>query len=411
MYRRNFIRVMTFGAVLPGLAFATLNATSTALAATESATASTSTTTTTGLPTSTKIADMPVYAQQHHLSCEYSATRAALARWGIQISEATFIAAIGPNQNPHLGFRGDIDGTWGWINDYGIYAEPIARFLKTKGVNTKLLWNGVTSVKEELSYGRPVVVWIIGGMWSGTPIESQAGGVGFTLAADEHAMTLYGYDANGVYAANPGSGTYAYYSWAAFTTSWSVLGNMAMSVWPSEQGTVAGERPGIDPEFYRYWLNVAGVGLNGQPLAASYTANNKLYQYFERTRLEYDRIQAAASQVSRGLLGSELTAKRHSETPFVALSATEVAALSATDKANFYSATNFYIDAQFAEFWQSEGGLPIFGYPISRSFVENDLKVQYFERARLELQPATASQAAYIMLGLLGQEVLAAKAA
>ncbi|MBN9391578.1 MAG: C39 family peptidase [Chloroflexi bacterium] len=397
MYRRNFIKVMTFGAILPSLAVATLTATttSTAQAATE---------TTATLPTAAKITNMPVYAQQHHLSCEYSATRAALARWGIQISEATFIKAIGVNQNPHLGFRGNIDGNWGGVNDYGIYAEPIARFLKTQGVNTKLLWNGVTSIKEELSYGRPVVVWIIGGMWSGTSVTSEAGGVGFTLAADEHAMTLYGYDANGVYSANPGSSTYGYYSWAVFSRSWSVLGNMAMSVWPSSEGMVTGEVPGIDPEFYHYWLNVAGLSLNGQPLDASFNKNNKLYQYFERTRLEYDSAQPAAFQVSRGLLGTEVTANRRNEAAFQALNSTEIAALNATDKANFYSTTGFYIARQFADFWQAEGALPVFGYPISRPFTENGLVVQYFERARLELQPATAANAAYVSLGLLGQE-------
>ena len=89
-------------------------------------------------------------------------------------------------------------------------------------------------------------------------------------------------------------------------------------------------------------------------------------------------------------------------------SSSEITGLSRTDKANFYTATNFNIDQAFADFWKNQGGLPVFGYPISRSFTENGLKVQYFERARLELIPATATQAAYITLGLLGQELLAA---
>src|SRR4051794_35176886 len=127
MYRRKFLKLMVVGASMSGVALAGLS-TQTAMAAGA---------------TAVKIPDMPVFAQQHHLSCEYAATRAAVARWGIQLGEAAFIGAIAVNENPHLGFRGNIDGSWGGTTNYGIYAEPIARFLSTKGINTKLLWNGI----------------------------------------------------------------------------------------------------------------------------------------------------------------------------------------------------------------------------------------------------------------------------
>jgi LPXTG-site transpeptidase (sortase) family protein len=38
----------------------------------------------------------------------------------------------------------------------------------------------------------------------------------------------------------------------------------------------------------------------------------------------------------------------------------------------------------FREFYDRQGGLPIFGFPITEVFVENGRPVQYFERARLE---------------------------
>src|SRR6476469_6891130 len=95
------------------------------------------------LPNSTYIEDMPVFAQQHYLSCEYAAARAAAALWGVNLSEWDFITNIPQNDDPHLGFRGDIDDGWGGTNSYGIYAEPIAQFLATRGLQTKLLWDGV----------------------------------------------------------------------------------------------------------------------------------------------------------------------------------------------------------------------------------------------------------------------------
>ena len=38
----------------------------------------------------------------------------------------------------------------------------------------------------------------------------------------------------------------------------------------------------------------------------------------------------------------------------------------------------------FRDFWRANGGLAVFGYPLSEEFAENGVIVQYFERARLE---------------------------
>ncbi len=55
----------------------------------------------------------------------------------------------------------------------------------------------------------------------------------------------------------------------------------------------------------------------------------------------------------------------------------------------------------FLDFWRSNGQLLIFGYPITEEIVEDGRVVQYFERARFELEPESGS----VMLGLLGREV------
>jgi hypothetical protein len=33
------------------------------------------------------------------------------------------------NDNPHLGYRGNIHGEWGNTEDYGVYSEPLAAAL------------------------------------------------------------------------------------------------------------------------------------------------------------------------------------------------------------------------------------------------------------------------------------------
>jgi hypothetical protein len=64
------------------------------------------------------------------------------------------------------------------------------------------------------------------------------------------------------------------------------------------------------------------------------------------------------------------------------------------------------------DYWQSTGGLTIYGYPISEAFMEvskSDGKsylVQYFERNRLEYHPENAGTQFEVQLGLLGSELL-----
>jgi len=70
------------------------------------------------------------------------------------------------------------------------------------------------------------------------------------------------------------------------------------------------------------------------------------------------------------------------------------------------------IAGHIALFWEQQGGLPVFGYPIGPEHQEpslaGPLTVQLFERARLELHPE--NQPPYdVLLGRLGADALAAQ--
>lgn len=65
---------------------------------------------------------------------------------------------------------------------------------------------------------------------------------------------------------------------------------------------------------------------------------------------------------------------------------------------------NYHVRDEFTAYWLTKGGLPVFGYPIGPEMNANGnfgnaLTVQYFERARFELQPGNA-----VLLGLCGVE-------
>ncbi len=81
------------------------------------------------------------------------------------------------------------------------------------------------------------------------------------------------------------------------------------------------------------------------------------------------------------------------------------------DGSAFFPETGHTIRGAFQDYWQRNGGLSIFGFPVSDEFVErgedgNDYTVQYFERHRFEFHPENA--APYnVLLSRLGVDTLA----
>lgn len=76
-----------------------------------------------------------------------------------------------------------------------------------------------------------------------------------------------------------------------------------------------------------------------------------------------------------------------------------------------YVQTGFCIDAAIAPYWERNGGLPVFGYPIStpqeHTIAGKTIRTQYFERHRIEVHPLAAPYT--IQLGRVGAEELHAR--
>ncbi|WP_054533319.1 ELWxxDGT repeat protein [Herpetosiphon geysericola] len=80
-------------------------------------------------------------------------------------------------------------------------------------------------------------------------------------------------------------------------------------------------------------------------------------------------------------------------------------------EAQCFAQTGFCIEGRFLEYWQQNGGLPVFGYPLSiaedaYNYDSNEFFLtQHFERARFELHPEFT--APYdVLLGRLGDDLL-----
>jgi hypothetical protein len=73
----------------------------------------------------------------------------------------------------------------------------------------------------------------------------------------------------------------------------------------------------------------------------------------------------------------------------------------------YQNETGHYICGQFLDFYNSHGGLEIFGYPLTEAFndpTRGGLYVQYFQRARMEWHPLTPTREE-VQLGRLAAEL------
>ncbi|HET8630527.1 MAG TPA: S8 family peptidase [Thermomicrobiales bacterium] len=160
--------------------------------------------------------------------------------------------------------------------------------------------------------------------------------------------------------------------------------------------------------FLAYWKANGGLAVFGFPISEEFTeispTDGKPYtvQYFERNRFEYHpEFKGTPYEVELGLLGRDLTAGRNFQPAGPPVES--------TDTRVYFPETQHSLSGDFLIYWENNGGLAIFGYPISEPFMEvntTDGKVylvQYFERNRFELHPE--NQAPYnVLLGLLGTQ-------
>ncbi len=163
--------------------------------------------------------------------------------------------------------------------------------------------------------------------------------------------------------------------------------------------------------FLDYWENHGGLYIFGYPISDEFmdvSTNSETYltQYFERAIFEYHPENAGTPyEVLLRLMGVIVTEGRtfdpapppHYDTP---------------DRLYFPHYGGHSLAGVFLDYWWRNGGLPVFGYPLSEPFYEvsptdgNLYLVQYFERNRFEHHPELAGTPYEVLLGLLGSEYL-----
>ncbi|MGN6756498.1 MAG: hypothetical protein ACTHMJ_08925 [Thermomicrobiales bacterium] len=166
----------------------------------------------------------------------------------------------------------------------------------------------------------------------------------------------------------------------------------------------------IQGRFLDYWEQHGGLAINGFPLSderQELLEDGQTYtvQYFERVRMEYHPENQPPYDVLLGQFG-----RRELYLPGARPSRGPQPPVDAKPSYTWFPQTGHNVAADFLSYWEQNGGLAQFGYPLTEEFIEGfgpqTYTVHYFERARFERHPE--NQPPYdILLGQFGRDILA----
>ena len=172
--------------------------------------------------------------------------------------------------------------------------------------------------------------------------------------------------------------------------------------------------PGVPAPYTRYFAEtghyLAGVFLDyyntlpgasyllGLPLTEEFPQqfpDGRIFrvQYFERARLEWHPELPEGQKVQLGaLVPAVLNGRTFERVPQVANTARRV----------YFPETGHTLSEGFLDYWRRNGGLRVFGYPLSEEMGEGGVTVQYFERARFEYHAGLAGTPYAVQLSPVG---------
>lgn len=180
---------------------------------------------------------VPLGRQARSLSCEFQSASDLAWFYGKAYTWEEIFQMIGhdPSGNPHKGFVGSsLDGPPGRLypEGYGVYAEPIARALQSFGLAAQVRYmQTATWLKQQISTGRPVMVWATANMRPAT-IENWKTTDGTLVegARGEHTYLVVGYTPKTVWVLDPWEGERREFSWEVFLEAWDIFNRMSVTI-------------------------------------------------------------------------------------------------------------------------------------------------------------------------------------
>jgi uncharacterized protein YkwD len=145
-------------------------------------------------------------------------------------------------------------------------------------------------------------------------------------------------------------------------------------------------------------FNRFGLARVGYPISDERVESGTRVQYFERVRMEFHpETESTGRPVMLSRLGAEMAGPAASAT---------VKPFASTRTRAYIAETRHSLVEPFLSYWKQNGGVELFGFPVSEAVTQDGLKVQWFERARMEFHPELALKGQAVQLSLLGKVAL-----
>jgi hypothetical protein len=147
----------------------------------------------------------------------------------------------------------------------------------------------------------------------------------------------------------------------------------------------------VSGDFLEFFERHGGIEIFGYPITEPFIDQGLRVQYFQNARFESHPQNPEPYQVLLGLLGNELKyGKPRVSRPTVA-----------SRRRVYFPETGHTLAFAFLDFFRDNGGLDVFGYPVTEMYFEDGRIVQYFQRMKLEWHPE--DRAAPVQVGNLGE--------
>lgn len=189
---------------------------------------------------------VPLFRQQHALSCEAASLRMALGAIGLSLDESDILDRLTrdptPRQvlpdgsviwgDPDVGFVGSLDGVFAQ-DGYGVYDGPIADVASTLGLSGTTHAQGTTptDIYGAVAQRVPVLVWVPYGLTvNGRGEWSTPEGKAIAYVLTEHCVVVAGVSDTGIVYADPWDAAYKTADYASFEAAFAEIGNRAVFV-------------------------------------------------------------------------------------------------------------------------------------------------------------------------------------
>ena len=151
----------------------------------------------------------------------------------------------------------------------------------------------------------------------------------------------------------------------------------------------------VSGEFLEFFDGYGGRKIFGYPLTREFEEDGRVVQCFQRVRMEKYPDLPRGHQVRLALLGEELGYRLPS------IPESEIPRDTHPDK-RYFAETGHTVSFAFLDFFRENGGLDVFGYPITEWDIEPSGRIsQYFQRAKMEWYPENPP-GQRVQLGALG---------